>query len=203
MNIICIGKNYAAHIEELGGFAPNDLIFFTKPTMCGVKDSRPFYVPEWSTRMDYEVEIIVKIDKVGKNIEKEFAHKYYSEIGAGIDFTERDIQGHLMKNGLPWERAKSFDGGAYYDKFIPMSKVDDIKNVNFRLEQNGEVVQKSNSDMMLYDVDTIIAEVSKYMTLKIGDLIYTGTPEGIGPVKPGDTLECFIEDESLLKFDIK
>jgi acylpyruvate hydrolase len=203
MNIICIGKNYAAHAKEMGGQVPNDLVFFTKPDISAVKNSKPFYIPEWSTRMDYEVEIVVKINKVGKNIEEEFAHKYYSEIGIGIDFTERNIQKELKKEGLPWERAKAFDNAAYFGKFVPMSQIDDIKNVNFRLEKNGKIVQQSNSSFMLYPVDTILSEVSKYMTLKIGDLIYTGTPEGIGPVHEGDTLECFLEDECLLKFDIK
>ncbi|MCH7535529.1 MAG: fumarylacetoacetate hydrolase family protein [Bacteroidetes bacterium] len=203
MNIICIGKNFVAHAEEMGEQIPDDLVFFTKPDICAVKNSKPFYIPDWSTRMDYEVEIVVKINKVGKNIAEEFAHKYYAEIGIGIDFTERNIQKNLKENGLPWERAKVFDGAAYFGKFVPMSQINDINDVNFRLEQNGNVVQKSNSSLMIYSVDKIIAEVSKYITLRIGDLIYTGTPEGIGPVHEEDTLACFLEDECLLKFDIK
>ncbi|NQY10410.1 MAG: fumarylacetoacetate hydrolase family protein [Flavobacteriales bacterium] len=203
MKIICIGKNYAAHIKEIGDPVPENMVFFNKPDSSIVRDSKPFYIPDWTERIDYEVEIVVKINRVGKNIEKKFANKYYSEIGIGIDFTARDVQRKLKNNGHPWEKAKSFDGSAYYGSFIPMTQVKDIQDVNFRLEKNGEEVQNSNSSKMIYDVDTIIEEVSKYMTLKIGDLIFTGTPEGIGPVTPGDTLECFIEDDSLLKFKIK
>lgn len=204
MKIICIGKNYLKHIKEFDNKIPEELCFFMKPDTALLKDNEPFYHPDFSKEIHHEVEIVVKIDKVGKNIQKQFAHKYYSELGIGIDFTARDLQWKLKELGLPWEKAKAFDNAAPIGKkFISVSSVKDVNNINFHLDINGKTVQKGNTSDMMFKIDDIIAEVSKYTTLKTGDLIYTGTPEGVSPVKIGDNLKAYFEDECLLDFDIK
>lgn len=204
MKIICIGKNYLKHVKEFDGKMPGELCFFLKPDTALLKDNEPFYHPDFSKEVHHEVEIVVKIDKVGKNIQKQFAPKYYSEIGIGIDFTARDIQWKLKEQGLPWEKAKAFDNSAPVGKkFIPISSIIDVNNINFHLDINGKTVQKGNTSDMMFKIDDIIAEVSKYITLKTGDLIYTGTPEGVSPVKIGDNLKAYFEEECLLDFNIK
>ena len=204
MKIICIGKNYLKHVKEFDGKVPEELCFFMKPDTALLKDNEAFYHPDFSKEIHHEVEIVVKIDKVGKNIQKQFAHKYYSEIGIGIDFTARDLQWKLKEQGLPWEKSKAFDNAAPIGKkFIPVSSINNLNNINFHLNINGKTVQKGNTSDMMFKINDIIAEVSKYITLKTGDLIYTGTPEGVSPVKIGDNLKAYFEGECLLDFDIK
>ena len=204
MKIICIGKNYLKHVKEFDGKVPEELCFFMKPDTALLKDNEAFYHPDFSKEIHHEVEIVVKIDKVGKNIQKQFAHKYYSEIGIGIDFTARDLQWKLKEQGLPWEKSKAFDNSAPVGKkFIPVSSINNLNNINFHLDINGKTVQKGNTSDMMFKINDIIAEVSKYITLKTGDLIYTGTPEGVSPVKIGDNLKAYFEGECLLDFDIK
>lgn len=204
MKIICIGKNYLKHVREFDGKVPEELCFFMKPDTSLLKDNEAFYHPDFSKEIHHEVEIVVKIDKVGKNVQSEFAHKYYSELGIGIDFTARDVQWKLKEQGLPWEKAKAFDNSSPVSKkFIPVSNIKDVNNINFRLEINEKVVQVGNTSDMIFKINDIIAEVSKYVTLKTGDLIYTGTPEGVSPVKIGDRLKAFFEEECLLDFEVK
>jgi len=203
MKIICIGRNYANHAKELNNPIPEEPVIFMKPDSSLIRNNQPFFIPDFSTDVHHEVELVVKINKLGKHIDKKFAHKYYNEIGIGIDFTARDLQSKLKEKGLPWEKAKGFDGSAPLGKFVPKSTFSDIENINFHLDINGKRVQTGNTSNMLFSIDTIIEHVSKYFTLKIGDLIYTGTPEGVGPVKIGDRLACFIEEEELLAFNIR
>ncbi|MES2287894.1 MAG: fumarylacetoacetate hydrolase family protein [Bacteroidota bacterium] len=203
MKIICIGRNYAEHAKEMNSVIPSEPVFFLKPDTALIKDNNPFYYPDFSKEIHHEVELVLKINKPGKNIQTQFANKYYDEIGIGIDFTARDIQAECKKNGLPWEKAKAFDGAAPIGKFIDKKQFTDEKNINFHLKINGNNVQEGNTKDLLFSFDTIIAYVSKYFTLRTGDLIYTGTPEGVGPVKIGDRLEAFIEDQKLLDFEIK
>ncbi|MFN3850098.1 MAG: fumarylacetoacetate hydrolase family protein [Spirosomataceae bacterium] len=203
MKIICIGRNYAEHIKELNNERPDEPVIFTKPDTAILKDGEAFYYPDFSSDIHHEVEIIVKINKMGKNIEEKFAHKYYDEIGIGIDFTARDIQSKLKAKGLPWDLAKGFNGSAPISEFVPKTKYADLKNLNFNLLVNGEEKQVGNTSMMLYPIDTIIAFVSKYFTLKVGDIIFTGTPAGVGAVKVGDKLEAAIEGEKMLEFEVK
>lgn len=203
MKIICIGRNYAEHAKEMNSAVPSEPVFFLKPDTSLIKDNQPFYYPDFSKEIHHEVELVLKINKPGKNIQTQFANKYYNEIGIGIDFTARDIQAECKKNGLPWEKAKAFDGAAPIGKFIDKKQFTDQKNINFNLKINGNNVQEGNTKDLLFSFDTIIAYISKYFTLRTGDLIYTGTPEGVGPVKIGDRLEAFIEDQKLLDFEIK
>ena len=213
MKIICIGRNYAEHAEELNNPIPSEPLFFLKPDSAIIRNNKPFFYPGFSKEIHHEVELVLKINKLGKNITEEFAHKYYNEIGIGIDFTARDIQRECKANGLPWEKAKAFDGSAPIGKFLPKSSFADINAINFRLDINQKTVQKGNTKDLLFSFDAIISFVSKFFTLKIGDLIFTGTPAGVGAVKIGDHLECFIstqggsasggEDKKLLEFDIK
>ncbi|WP_026994722.1 fumarylacetoacetate hydrolase family protein [Flectobacillus major] len=203
MKILCIGRNYAEHIAELNNERPSEPVLFIKPDTAILRDNEPFYYPEFSQDIHHEVEIVLKINKMGKNIEPKFAHKYYEEIGIGIDFTARDLQSKLKEKGLPWEKAKAFNGSAPISGFIPKGEFNDLNNLNFHLEINGELRQKGNTSMMLWNFDEIIAEISKYFTLKTGDLIFTGTPAGVGSVKIGDTLSAYLEDEKLLEFEIK
>jgi acylpyruvate hydrolase len=204
MKIICIGKNYLKHVKEFDGKIPEELCFFMKPDTSLLKNNEPFYHPDFSKDLHHEVEIVVKIDKVGKNIQEKFAHKYYSEISIGIDFTARDLQMKLKANGLPWEKAKAFDNAApIAPTFLKAADFKNIQDINFHLNINGKTVQQGNTGDMIFKIDAIIAEVSRYITLKSGDLIYTGTPEGVGAVKIGDRLEAFIENERLLDFEIK
>jgi acylpyruvate hydrolase len=208
MKIIAIGRNYAEHIKELNNERPDEPVIFTKPETAVLKNGESFYYPDFSQDIHHEVEIVLKINKMGKNIEEKFAHKYYDEIGIGIDFTARDIQTKLKAKGLPWDLAKGFNGSAPVSEFVPKSKYADLQNLNFSLDitdANGETQtrQQGNTSMMLFSFDTIIAFVSRYFTLKTGDIIFTGTPAGVGPVQVGDTLSAFIEGEKLLEFDVK
>ena len=203
MKIICIGRNYKNHAKELGNTAPKEPLFFLKPDTAIQPKGHPFFIPNFSDNIHYEVELVVKIDKAGKHIEEKFAHKYYSQIGLGIDFTARDIQEECKAKGLPWEKAKGFDGSAQISKiFIDKFNLD-LNNISFSLEKNGETVQKGNSADMIFHFDTIISYLSKFYSLKVGDLIYTGTPEGVGKVLPGETLKGFIDDKEILKAVVK
>jgi acylpyruvate hydrolase len=203
MKIICIGRNYAEHAKEMNAPVPGEPVFFLKPDTALIKDNQPFYYPDFSKEIHHEVELVLKINKPGKNIEIKFAHKYYDEIGIGIDFTARDIQAKCKEKGLPWEKAKAFDGSAPIGQFIDKKSLADINTINFHLNINGNTIQKGNTKDLLFSFDSIIAYVSKFFTLKTGDLIYTGTPEGVGPVAVGDRLQAYIEKKLLLDFEIK
>lgn len=203
MKIICIGRNYAKHIEELQNERPDEPVVFLKPDSAILLKQHPFVIPEFSNDIHHEVELLVKINKVGKYIEPKFAHNYYDEIGLGIDFTARDLQAKLKEKGLPWEKAKAFDGSAVIGDFLPKNSFKSLESINFELVSNGEVVQKGNSSHMLWKIDELISHVSQYFTLKIGDIIFTGTPEGVAAVKPNDILEGFIEDKRLFKIQVK
>ncbi|WP_264553806.1 fumarylacetoacetate hydrolase family protein [Flavobacterium sp. N2038] len=203
MKIICVGRNYANHIEELKNERPSEPVVFMKPDSAVLLKQHPFVIPEFSEDVHHEIEIIVKINKVGKYIEPKFAHKYYDEISVGIDFTARDLQSKLKEKGLPWEKAKAFDGSAVIGDFLPKTDFVSMENLNFELKNNSETVQKGNSGMMLWKIDELISHVSQYFTLKIGDIIFTGTPEGVAAVKPNDILEGFLEDKKLFRIQVK
>ena len=203
MKILCIGRNYADHISELNNERPSEPVIFLKPDTAILKDNEPFYHPDFSNDIHHEVEIVLKINKVGKNIEAKFAHIYYDEIGIGIDFTARDIQSKLKEKGLPWEKAKAFNGSAPISGFVSKSQFTGLNNLNFHLEVNGEIKQTGNTKMMLWNFDEIIEEISKYFTLKTGDLIFTGTPAGVGKVVVGDKLTAFIEGMEMMNFEVK
>lgn len=204
MKIICIGRNYVDHAKELNNPVPTTPLFFCKPDTAILPKRNPLYIPDFTKDLHHELEIVVKICKLGKNISPKFAHTYYNEIGIGIDFTARDLQRECKEKGLPWEMAKAFDNSAPLGrKFIPISQFDDINNINFHLLKNGEMVQQGNTKDMIFSIDQLIAHVSKYFTLKLGDLIFTGTPAGVGPVQIGDKLEGFLEGEKLLDLNIK
>ena len=203
MKLICIGRNYTAHIEELENEKPKDPVVFLKPDTSILLKKQPFFIPDFSDDVHHEVEILVKINKVGKYIDKKFAHKYYDEIGLGIDFTARDLQAQLKAKGLPWEKAKAFDGAAVVGKWLPKAKFQDINNINFSLKKNEEIVQAANTELMLWKVDELIEYVSKYFTLKIGDIIFTGTPAGVGKVFANDHLQGFIEHEEVFSIKVK
>ncbi len=204
MKIICIGRNYSEHAKELGNEAPKEPLFFLKPDSAILPKRVPFYIPEFTNDLHFEIELLVKINKVGKHIEERFANTYYDKIGLGIDFTARDLQQECKSKGLPWEKAKAFDGSAVIGKeFIDKSEFESVQDISFSLNKNGEQVQLGNSKDMIFTIDSIISYVSQFMTLKIGDVIYTGTPAGVGPVKIGDKLEGFIGDKQLISLDIK
>jgi len=203
MKIICIGRNYAAHIEELKNEKPGQPVVFLKPDTALVKGGAPFYYPDFSTNIHHEIELVLKISKEGKYIQLQFAHRYFEEIGLGIDFTARDLQDQCKAKGLPWEIAKAFNGSAPIGDFKSVSEFSDLKNIDFHLEINGEVKQKGNTSLMLFDFATIISYVSQFFTLKKGDLIYTGTPAGVGPVQTGDQLIGFIGNEKMLHVEVK
>jgi len=203
MKIICIGRNYAEHIEELKNERPSEPVIFMKPDTALLLKNRPFYLPNFDSQIHHEIELVVRINHLGKNISARFAPRYYSEIGLGVDFTARDLQDRLKQKGLPWEKAKAFDASApLSEEFIPTSELD-LSNIDFRLEVNGEVRQRGNSALMLYPINELIEHISKFFTLKIGDLIYTGTPAGVGPVQIGDRLQGFIGEKKLLDFLVK
>lgn len=203
MKIICIGRNYADHAKEMNAAVPENPVFFMKPDSALLPHKNPFYYPEFTKDLHYECEVVVRINRLGKNISQKFAHSYYDEIGLGIDFTARDLQQQCKEKGLPWEIAKSFEHSAPLSKtFINKSELD-LENLNFSLQQNGKVVQQGNTKEMLFSIDQIIVYLSQFMTLKIGDLIFTGTPAGVGPVAIGDTLTGFIEDRQMFEVKIK
>ncbi|NVK48743.1 MAG: fumarylacetoacetate hydrolase family protein [Cyclobacteriaceae bacterium] len=203
MKIICIGRNYAAHIEELKNEKPGNPVVFLKPDTALLKNGAPFFYPDFSKNIHHEVELVLKISKEGKYIQKKFAHRYFEEIGLGIDFTARDLQDQCKAKGLPWEIAKAFNGSAPIGDFLPVSDIDSLDNLDFHLTINGELRQKGNTSLMLFDFGTIIEYVSQFFTLKKGDLIYTGTPAGVGPVQVGDHLEGYIQDQKMLDFEVK
>mgnify|MGYP001323847930 CR=1 FL=1 len=202
MKIICIGRNYVDHIHELGNERPEKPVIFLKPDTAILKDNKPFYHPDYSNEIHHELEVLVKIKKEGKSIAPKFAHKYYDQIGLGIDFTARDIQQELKTKGLPWELAKGFNGSAPISKFISKSGFN-MNNINFKLEKNGQLVQEGNTSLMLWPVDEIIAFVSKYFTLKIGDILFTGTPKGVSKVNIGDRLTGYLEGKTMFDFEVK
>jgi len=203
MKIICIGRNYVNHIAELNNERPDEPVIFMKPDTSILPKKTPFTIPEFSSEIHHEVEILIKISKVGKYIDPKFAYKYYDEIGLGIDFTARDLQNKLKEKGLPWEKAKAFDGSAIIGDFQPKNNFNSIENITFELKNNGQTVQKGNTQQMLWKIDEIIVHVSQYFTLKKGDIIFTGTPEGVAKVAPNDILEAFIEDKKVLRLHIK
>ncbi|MEZ0128878.1 fumarylacetoacetate hydrolase family protein [Flavobacterium sp. LBUM151] len=203
MKIICIGRNYANHIEELKNERPAEPVIFMKPDSAVLLKQHPFVIPEFSEEIHHEIEIIVKINKVGKYIEPKFAHKYYDEISVGIDFTARDLQAKLKEKGLPWEKAKAFDGSAVIGDFLPKTDFISMENLSFELKNNAQTVQKGNTSHMLWKIDELVSYVSQYFTLKIGDIIFTGTPEGVAAVKPNDVLEGFLEDKKLFRIQVK
>ena len=204
MKIFAIGLNYDSHNKEMKRtFESEEPVLFMKPDTALLKDGKPFMLPDFSKEMHYETEIVVKINRLGKNILERFAHRYYDEITVGVDFTARDLQKKLKERGLPWEISKSFDNSAAIGKFISKSEIEEIQNVNFHLDINGKTVQQGNTEEMIYSVDKIISYISSFFTVKIGDLIYTGTPSGIGPVAIDDHLQGYIEDRKLLDFRVK
>ncbi len=203
MKIICIGRNYTEHIAELQNERPDEPVIFLKPDTAILPKQFPFVIPEFSNDVHHEVEILVKINKVGKYIEPKFAHKYYEEIGLGIDFTARDLQSRLKEKGLPWEKAKAFDGSAVIGEFLPKREFNSLENITFELTSNGQTVQNGNTSHMLWKIDELIAYVSQYFTLKKGDIIFTGTPAGVAKVSPDDVLEGFIEGKQLFRIQVK
>lgn len=203
MKIVCIGRNYAAHIEELNNERPNEPVVFIKPDSAVLPKQQDFYIPDFSNDIHYEVEVLVKIKKVGKHIAPEFAPSYYGEIGLGIDFTARDLQSKLKEKGLPWEKAKGFDGAAVIGEWLPKSHFKDVNDLNFTLSKNGEVVQQGNTGLMLWKIDEIIAYVSTFFMLKKGDVIFTGTPSGVGRISPNDYLSGSLENKELFTVTIK
>lgn len=203
MKILAIGRNYADHIAELHNEVPEEPVIFFKPDTALLKNNEPFYYPDFSQDIHYEVELLLRISREGKNIGAKFAHKYYDAIGLGIDFTARDLQHKAKTKGLPWALAKGFNGSAPVSEFLPLEAFSNLQDLSFRLLVNGEVKQESNSSLMLHPFDDIVAYISRFVTLKKGDIIFTGTPKGVGPVKIGDRLEGFIADKKLLDFEIK
>lgn len=203
MKIICIGRNYAQHIEELKSERPSEPVIFIKPDSAILLYQHPFVIPEFSQEIHHELELIVKINKVGKHIDTKFAHKYYDEISVGIDFTARDVQNELKSKGLPWEKAKSFDGSAVIGEFIAKKQFNSVENISFELTKNSKTVQTGNTKDMLWKIDELISYISQYFTLKIGDVIFTGTPAGVAKVNSEDILEGFLEQNKLFSIKIK
>ncbi|MCM4173711.1 FAA hydrolase family protein [Arenibacter sp. TNZ] len=203
MKIICIGRNYTEHIKELNNEKPVEPVLFIKPDSAVLPKEQDFYIPEFSKDVHYEVEVLVKIKKVGKHIDVQFSHNYYDEIGLGIDFTARDIQSQLKEKGLPWEKAKGFDGSAVIGKWLPKTNFKDLNNINFQLEKNNELVQQGNTGLMLWKIDEIISYVSRFFTLKKGDIIFTGTPAGVGRISANDYLSGTLENEQMFSLNIK
>lgn len=203
MKIIAVGRNYAEHIRELNNEHPDDPVIFTKPETAILRANEPFFYPDFSTDVHHEVEILIRIGRTGKHIDEKFASKYYDEIGIGIDFTARDLQSKLKAKSLPWDLAKGFNGSAPISSFVPKTQFPDLQNLNFHLDINGETRQQGNTSMMLFRIDFLIAFVSRYFLLQQGDILFTGTPAGVGPVQPGDQLTAYIEDQKLLDFLVK
>jgi|TARA_R110000782_G_scaffold259894_1_gene350760 2-keto-4-pentenoate hydratase/2-oxohepta-3-ene-1,7-dioic acid hydratase in catechol pathway len=203
MKIICIGRNYIDHAKELNNPVPKEPVFFIKPDTALLPKRNPFVYPSFTKDLHYEVEIVLRINRIGKHIEEKFAHKYYNEIGVGVDFTARDVQQQCKEKGLPWEKAKAFDFSAPTSDFVPIKNFKDINQLNFELKVNDELKQKGNTKDMLFNFNQIVAYVSQFVTLKIGDYIYTGTPAGVGPININDKITCFMEGEKMLEFNVK
>ena len=203
MKIICVGRNYTDHIKELENNKPKEPVLFLKPDSSIILNNKPFFIPDFSQNIHYELELIIKISRLGKHIQEKFSHKYYDFIGLGVDFTARDLQSDLKSKGLPWEKSKAFDGSCFISKWINKSEFNDVNNLNFNLNKNGKTVQKTNSKLMLWKIDELISYISTFFTLKIGDVIFTGTPAGVGNVSIGDNLEGFIEDNKIFNLNIK
>ena len=203
MKLICIGRNYAQHISELKSEKPSEPVVFLKPDTAILLNQQPFFIPDFSNEVHYEVEVLVKINRVGKYIDSKFAHKYYEQIGLGIDFTARDLQQKLKGKGLPWERSKAFDGSAVIGNWVSKSNYDNLNNISFSLLKNNKIVQSSTTGDMLWGIDEIIAYVSQYFTLKIGDIIFTGTPSGVGKVQSNDSLKGYIGEEEFFSIKVK
>lgn len=202
MKIFCVGRNYSEHAKELGNAVPENPVIFSKPDTALIRNGEPFYIPDFSNDVHHEVELVIRIDKVGKKIQEQFARNYFSQIGLGIDFTARDVQNALKTKGLPWELAKGFDGSAPIGEFMDIGNVD-LTNINFSLHKSGELVQRGNTAQMIFSFEKIVSFISQYFTLKVGDLIYTGTPAGVSKVSIGDKLEGFIEEQKMLSLEIK
>ena len=203
MKIICIGRNYTNHIEELQNERPSEPVVFLKPDSAVVLKQHPFVIPAFSNEIHHEIEVIVKISKVGKYVDAKFAHKYYDEISVGVDFTARDVQDELKSKGLPWEKAKAFDGSAVIGDFLPKTQFESLENITFELTNNSKTVQLGNTAFMLWKIDELIAYISQFFTLKIGDIVFTGTPEGVAKVNPNDVLEGFLNGIKLFRIQIK
>jgi 2-keto-4-pentenoate hydratase/2-oxohepta-3-ene-1,7-dioic acid hydratase in catechol pathway len=203
MKIICVGRNYFDHINELKNEKPDSPILFLKPETSIIQKKQPFFIPDFSNDVQYEVEVLIRINRLGKAISPKFSHKYYDEIGLGIDFTARDLQNKLKKDSFPWEKSKSFDGSALIGNWINKKNIDDLNNIDFRLTKNGNIVQKGNTSEMLWGIDELISEISKFFTLKIGDIIFTGTPSGVGKVNENDNLIGYINDKECFSIKIK
>lgn len=203
MKIICVGRNYVDHAKELKNEVPTEPVIFLKPETAILPKRNPFFIPDFTNEVHYEAELVIRINKIGKNIQEKFAHKYYDEVTVGLDFTARDLQQKLKEKGLPWEKAKAFDGSAAVGKFIPLDKIKDFENLEFTLHKNGELAQKGSPQQMIFSIHKLIAYVSQYFTLKIGDLIYTGTPAGVGKVEKDDQLELKLNEQTVLKLNVK
>lgn len=203
MKIICIGLNYRKHALEMGRPFPAEPVVFLKPDSSIIKNNKPFFLPDFSKEIHYEAEVVIKISKLGKGISAKFAHRYFDEVTVGIDITARDLQNRFSKEGLPWELSKCFDGAAPLGKFVPVSTIEDMQDIHFRLEINNKKVQESNTSDMIFSINDIIAFVSKFFTLKTGDLIFTGTPSGVGALHRNDNLVAYLNDKPLLDFMIK
>ena len=203
MKILAIGMNYPSHVKEMDDILSPEPVIFSKPESALLLNNKPFFYPDFSTDIQYETEIVVKIDRLGKNIAQKFAHRYYSEITVGIDFTARDLQKRCKEKGHPWEIAKAFDSSAPIGRMVAKTAFPDIQNINFHLDINGTTVQQGNTKNMIFTVDQMIAHVSRFFIFKIGDLLFTGTPHGVGPVKIGDHLQAYLEDELVLDFKVK
>ena len=203
MKIICVGRNYVEHIKELDNKKPNEPVLFLKPQTAIINKRQPFFIPSFSNEIHYELELIIKINRLGKFIQRKFSHKYYNEISLGIDFTARDVQLELKNKGLPWEKAKAFDGSCLIGEWKNKKDFGNIDNIDFRLTKNDEIVQNSNTSLMLWKVDELIEHISKFFTLKIGDIIFTGTPAGVGRVEINDKLKGYMNDNELLSVNIK
>lgn len=202
MKIICVGRNYIDHINELSNQKPTEPVLFMKPDTSVLLKTFPFVIPDFSNDVHHEVEVLVKICKVGKSISPKFAHKYYNQIGLGVDFTARDVQSKLKEKGLPWEIAKGFDGATVIGEFVDKDQFENLQNISFQLMKNDEVVQNGNTQDMLWQIDELISYISQFFTLKIGDIIFTGTPSGVSKVSSGDTLEGFLEGKKMFGFKV-
>lgn len=203
MKIICIGRNFHGHISEMQQEKPREPLFFMKPETALIRAGLPFFLPDHSSEIHYEIELVLRICRLGKHIQKRFASSYYDAVAAGIDFTARDVQRECIKAGDPWEKAKAFDGSAAVSGFVPFSGIKDPGNLEFHLEKNGKRVQKGSSAEMIFSFDELISHISKYVTLKIGDLVFTGTPEGVGPVAEDDLLDLYLEKRKVLSVRVK